>query len=235
MVKMFKDDTEITYFGDVDTSKVTNIQHAFAQSTIQKLGEVDFSKAAHSLGMFERCQNLEAIPTPLDISNVYNAAWMFSECPKLKTVHLKSNRLGISMYMFNGCKNLTEVSLDSAEIINSEVMFAGCSSLEEVSLDVSKVTHYNGEFSGCSKLRVINLIGFGSATDVNVGAMSFDHTQWGIGSEEARKSLTDTLLTNSFDRAAAGLPTMRVPLRVTTKSLLTSEEIAAITAKGYTL
>jgi hypothetical protein len=61
---------------------------------------------------------------------------------------------------------------------------------------------------------------------------------WGIANDEvldARQSLIDSLITYSFDRATAGYPTMTMKLYPNVKALLTDDEIAQITAKGYTL
>ena len=51
----------------------------------------------------------------------------------------------------------------------------------------------------------------------------------------ARQSLIDTLITYSYDRATAGYSTCTVTLHSNTKALLTEDEIAQITAKGYTI
>ena len=51
----------------------------------------------------------------------------------------------------------------------------------------------------------------------------------------ARQSLIDTLITYSYDRATAGYSTCTVTLHANTKALLTQDEIAQMTAKGYTL
>lgn len=51
----------------------------------------------------------------------------------------------------------------------------------------------------------------------------------------ARQTLVDSLLTNSFDRAAAGYGTLTLQLSPEALARLTSDEVAAITAKGYTL
>ena len=59
--------------------------------------------------------------------------------------------------------------------------------------------------------------------------------KWGTGSEEARQSLVNSLLTDSYDRAAAGMPPATIKLAAASKAVLTSEEIAAITAKGFTI
>lgn len=59
--------------------------------------------------------------------------------------------------------------------------------------------------------------------------------KWGTGSEEARQSLVDSLLTDSYDRATAGMAPATVRLSTASKAALTAEEIAAITAKGFTI
>lgn len=61
---------------------------------------------------------------------------------------------------------------------------------------------------------------------------------WGINTSaipEARQSLIDSLITYSFDRAAAGYSNCTIKLSAKTKALLTEEEIAQITAKGFTI
>ena len=61
---------------------------------------------------------------------------------------------------------------------------------------------------------------------------------WGVNDEtntDARQSLVDSLLTYSFDRATAGYSTCSISLYPATKALLTEDEIAQITAKGYTI
>ena len=61
---------------------------------------------------------------------------------------------------------------------------------------------------------------------------------WGVNDEtntDARQSLIDSLLTYSFDRATAGYSTCTIKLHSSTKALLTEDEIAQITSKGYTI
>ena len=63
-------------------------------------------------------------------------------------------------------------------------------------------------------------------------------TNWGVANEEipdARQSLIDSLITHSYDRASAGMNTATISLSANTKSVLTEEEIAQITAKGFTI
>jgi hypothetical protein len=50
-----------------------------------------------------------------------------------------------------------------------------------------------------------------------------------------KQTVIDTLINYSFDRATAGYSACRIGLASRTKSLLTEDEIAQITAKGYTI
>ena len=61
---------------------------------------------------------------------------------------------------------------------------------------------------------------------------------WGINDEtttDARQSLVDSLLTYSFDRATAGYSTCTITLDYACKKVLTADEKAQITSKGYTI
>ena len=75
--------------------------------------------------------------------------------------------------------------------------------------------------------------------DSKYNYINMEYSQvWGINTDEvpdARQSLIDSLITYSFDRAAAGYSTMTMKLYKDVKALLTEDEIAQITAKGYTI
>ena len=70
---------------------------------------------------------------------------------------------------------------------------------------------------------------------------SFDISKfkkWGVNSDEipdARQSLIDSLITYSFDRASAEYKALTITLYKDVKALLTEDEIAQITAKGFTI
>ena len=50
---------------------------------------------------------------------------------------------------------------------------------------------------------------------------------------KSKEGLIETLITNSLDRSA--LDSVSIELNSSTKALLTSDEIAQITSKGYTI
>jgi hypothetical protein len=56
-----------------------------------------------------------------------------------------------------------------------------------------------------------------------------------ILSEGATQAMKDSLITYTFDRAAAGYSNCVIKLSDYTKSLLTEDEIVQITTKGYTI
>ena len=137
--------------------------------------------------------------------------------------------------MFDGCSSLESVAgLDSSSATDLDSLFTGCRKLTEVpELDVGNATTMNDMFCNCASLRKVRLKGFGTAAE-NAEGVFKNATLLGEGSEENRQSLVDTLLTDSFDRAAAGMPVLTLryfPAAV--KNRLTSEERAAIEAKGY--
>lgn len=136
--------------------------------------------------------------------------------------------------------------------------FYYCGRLREISLKgTSNVTSYDTTFNSCTLLKIIHEIDFFSATNVNrvfynCKTLSFakilnlgkstlatydfsDATSWGTGGEENRQSLIDSLITYSYDRASDGMTTATIKLSANTKALLTEEEIAQITNKGFTI
>ena len=91
-------------------------------------------------------------------------------------------------------------------------------------------------FSGCTSLQfaLIKNIGKSTLTTYDFSGA----TVWGENSDEipdARQSLIDSLITYSYDRASNGMETATIKLSATTKALLTEEEIAQITNKGFTI
>ena len=106
-------------------------------------------------------------------------------------------------------------------------------------IDVSSANQYFPVVNGSNVLRC-EMRGIG--TSENWTSMyCVKATNWGAPDEDGtdpdgnHQSMIDTLLTYSFDRAAAGYSTCTITLNKDIKSRLTDEQIAAITAKGYTL
>ena len=113
-------------------------------------------------------------------------------------------------------------------------LFYNCKALTSIpQLDTSSATDMSNLFYNCSALVFALLKNIGKST---LKTFNFSGaTNWGTESDENRQSLIDSLITYSYDRATAGLSTATILLSANTKALLTDEEIAQITAKGFTI
>lgn len=91
-------------------------------------------------------------------------------------------------------------------------------------------------FYNCGRLRFILIKNLGKST---LATYDFSGaTNWGVATTDipdARQSLIDSLITYSHDRASNGMATVTIKLSANTKALLTEEEIAQITANGFTI
>lgn len=161
--------------------------------------------------------------------------------------------------LFNACTSLVNaLDIDAPNTTNWGGLFSNCSSLFYVGvLNSPKATSFFGLFSEDRNLRIVKSVDLTSATNcsnivnncvslvyarfLNLGKpqiTTYDFsgaTVWGTGGEENRQSLIDSLITYSYDRASAGMSTVTIKLSANTKALLTEEEIAQITAKGFTI
>ena len=157
----------------------------------------------------------------LDTPSVENIAHMFAWCRYLRTVPDYTAMSPVNMdYMLTGDYGTYPLErvegLNFARVTNAAIFGTGTT-------------------SGYQKpyLRYMRIVNLGQS---ELTAYDFSlATVWGPGSEEARQSLVNSLLTDSYDRAAAGMTPATVRLSAASKAALTAEEIAAITAKGFTI
>ena len=137
--------------------------------------------------------------------------------------------------MFYSCSGLTSLDLtgfDTSAVTNMGEMFRNCSGLTSLDLtgfDTSAVTNMGNIFSGCSGLTSL-ILGPNFFKTPNVAMVNFSYSPKWIND-----TVVTSLVTNSYDRATAGLRTMMLQLSTNTKAALTDEQKAAITAKGYTI
>lgn len=99
--------------------------------------------------------------------------------------------------------------------------------------------NYKSDFDFIARLMVVATLCFLKIINLGKSTLTtFDFsraTNWGTGGDENRQSLIDSLISYSYDRASAGMDTATIKLSANTKALLTEEEIAQITAKGFTI
>ena len=172
-------------------------------------------------------------------------------------IRLSYNKEGAAQGLFQGCGKISSLALNNLGIsknVTLERMFSGCSSLRSLNIegwDVSKVASMNQIFYSCSSLRSLDLSGWNLESCENIdylGQYNFGPKTLKLGTGffkcPATKaslyfttwtdaSVKESLVVNSYDRKANGLPDFTLTLSKQTKAVLSEDDIAAMTAKGY--
>lgn len=182
--------------------------------------------------MFGYCTNLENIPVTFSYENSNNFTGMYRNCTKLLYIpKVDNNKFFKWDNMFN-----------SSGIIKVEEIFSGENPADH---NETSIKHINS----ANNIRYIIVKNLGNSQDSPYSWSKFYHKadfsgwgNWGVEDESiqlsigARQSLVDSLAVYSVDRVAKGYTsTYTISLSATTKSLLTQDEIAQITAKGFTI
>lgn len=197
------------------------------------------SAVTDMISMFDTCSNLTSLElTGFDTSAVTYMSNMFSSCSNLTSLDLSNFNTSAVTYMsgmFQNCSKLTALNLlsfNTSAVTNMSYMFYNCKSLislELSSFDTSAVTDMSYIFNNCPALTSL-ILGPNFFKTPNVISVDFSSsTKW------TNDTVVTSLVTNSYDRATAGLNTMTLKLSTETKAALTDEQKAAITAKGYTI
>lgn len=256
---MFADCEAITAI-DLDLPSATNIKNMFQACGALERVVLRNGLTTSLYGTFQYCPNLASIEL-IGFPAITDLYYAFSGCSNLKSVPLETSQVTTWGYTFynSGIEDV-EVDVSAAEQLPST--FAACSMLRKLKLISPKWKLYSGTLSNCSALESLTfdaqalssgqssasfLSGCTALVDLNISNLGKSSatvynfssaTNWGVATAEypdARQSLIDTLITNSYDRASVGRASASISLSSTTKGLLTEEEIAAITAKGFTI
>ena len=233
-----------------DTSTMKNMSGVFqrCESLVHaKVNKLNTSAVTNMEKMFSYCESLTTLDlSNFDTSNVTNMDYMFQRCSGLTSLNVSnfdtSNVTSMSS-MFANCSNLKSLDIsnfNTSKVIYMSSIFYADESLETLNLgnfDLSSITSWRDPFTQMKKLRKIvwiNALNSPKTTTLDLKYSSY----LGVNSDEvpdAREALTATFATNSFDRASAGLSNCKITLSTNTKALLSEDEIAEITAKGFTI
>lgn len=175
---------------------------------------------------------------PVSLNSTFNGATM----PSFFTISANATNITNIMGGFTSTvAKYINWDVDTSELTNVTTPFTsvmkalfGLFSVKKFgNISYSSLTGY----SRTDNLRQITLADIGTNPSQKTVDCSY-WSVWGVNTSyipDARQSLIDSLITYSFDRAAAGYSTCTIKLSAKTKALLTEEEIAQITAKGYTI
>ena len=251
MTYMFSNCSNITSLdlSSLNVDNVTNMSYLFYYCNAAKsinLTGWNTSKVTDMRGMFSYCNALTSIDDisgfrDLDMSNVTNMSSMFYSCSKLASVNLTLNApdLTFASNMFGNCSALTSVIINKpiSPIYNVDIsyMFYYCIRLTDVDLsnfDMSNASNLTYIFHECPALVNLKLKNIGEYSGTSPGGLTLDLTPCAKLSKES----VLYLFNNAFDRAAAEYTkAFTIKLNATTKALLTEDEIAIATNKGFTV
>ena len=212
-------------------------------------------------GLFTECNKIKSVElNNLAISQNTTLAYMFSNCSSLQSIGVEGwdvSKVTSMAYMFSNCSSLQSIGVegwDVSKVTDMHRMFYKCSSLQNIGVegwDVSKVTDIEDIFYGCSSLKVLDLSGWELVSCkriANLGQYNFSPTTLKLGpgffkclatevglgfNTWVDASVRESLVTNSYDRKTNGLPDLTLTLSSKTKAVLSKDDIAKMTAKGY--
>ena len=194
-------------------------------------------------GIDSRLKRLERMPIIMGVYSLASVYYMLSALVRLEQVPVIDCRSLQSLYYMciqNGTPILWErIAFKNMDRVVSWEMIFNFKSQNNVKvvtgLDASALTKCINvplAYSGAAYIEIKNLGKAAAGTSFDLRNMN-----WGDDSRvrKARESLVNSLVNWSFDRTAAGYAPATITLSPVTFARLTSDEIAAINAKGFTI
>ena len=205
------------------------------------VSHLDTSGFTSMYAMFSSCKDAIIIGCEnFDTSNVTDMSSMFGGCSGLATLNISgwdtSNVTNMSS-MFYGCSGLTTLNISGWDTSNvTDMAFMLYNSAKKVDMSGDgwvPASIKRGTMSGCYRWiegRTCPTLGknwFATICEDERYAYFYSLYSW------TDSSVRTSLVTNSYDRKANGLPDLTIKLYSATKKVLTEDDIATITAKGY--
>lgn len=242
--------------GHLDTQGATDMGFMFGSSDVwQDVEELDLSYLdTSSVTVMDNFAQLPKV-TKLDVtsfntSNVVNMSCMFRFCENLTDIDVSNFDTSKVRYfdsMFGECKSLKSLDLSNFNTSSATTMshmFFNCGDLEYLNLssfdtsNIENLSGINAMFFGCGSLKTL-ILGenfFRVAAPIEGDGLQYMNSVDFIGlTQWTDESVVTSLVTNSYDRIANGLPEINLSLSSQTMAVLTDEHKATIAAKGYIL
>ena len=265
MAEMFKDSINLIIIeglSNFNTSKVTDMNNMFyncKKLTSLDLSNFDTSNVTNMGYMFQYCYALTELDlSNFDTSNVTSMGSMFWACTELSTIgdmsRWDTSKVTSMSYMFYSCSKLTSLDVsnfNTSKVTSMSTMFSGCdllTSLDLSNFNTSKVTNMSSMFAGCDLLTTLNLSSFDMTKVTNVNSM-FDGCK-SLANLQAPKNILKSIsfgyylgacpltyesLMSIINNLATVTTTQTLTLANNTIALLSEEDIAIATNKGWTI
>ena len=262
MKQMFYACSNITSVTLGDTSNVRNMESMFyncKKLTSVTLG--DTGNVRNMVSMFEGCNALTSIPQ-MDTSNVTNMKYAFKSCYQITSFpELNTSKVHNMYGMFENCKMTTIPQMDVSKVIAADKMFCDCQSLTEIpDMNFKLLQTFGSSYSdwlyGARNIVKIGVIDCDSIYNANYALGSADipsltdiggFRNLGMQSNltytnsnnfiKRAPNLTRQSLLNVFnllyDRATAGYSVLTITMHANHLALLSDDDIAIATNKGW--
>lgn len=231
--------TALTTVPLFDTNKVQSMYNMFKYCEgLISVPQFDTSSLTNSSYMFNGCKALTTVPL-FNLSKVQSMSNMFMGCESLTTVPQFDTSSATNMnYMFGDCKALTSIpSFNSGKVTNMSYMCQNTTSLQSIGeLDCSSVTNISN-FFGSGSTQITTLTSLGGFKNLGM-ASSVSGTSDYYFLYKCPNLTHDAILNvinGLYDRATAGLSILTLKLNSKPMALLSDEEKAIATNKGWTL
>jgi len=223
-----------------DTSKVTNMSHMFYYCRVlSSVPQFDTSKVINMEYMFNFCNKLTSVPL-LNTSNVTTMKQMFNSCSNLTSVPLfDTSNVKYMDSMFYNCSNLTSVpKFDTSKVTNMNQMFSGCSKLTSVSeFDLSGMI---GNSYNCTQIFGTSnyVIDFGGFKDLGKAYQNSNNSYIHVMLQSQAKLSYQScmnVINKVYDLTLKPdyTNTPKIRFHATPYALLSADDIAIATAKGW--
>lgn len=227
--------TEAADFSSFDTSKVTNMEWMFNNTTFKTLNISNFntSNVVNMEEAFSWIKGLKELDlSNLDVRKVANATEIFHESKSIEKLNLsgwKNNSITDMSTLFVNMTSLKELNLTgftTPNVTNMSYMFAGCESLEEVDLssfDTSNVTDMSNMFDGTKKLSSIVFGNFDTRQVTSMESM-FNMSMTDVANAQLDLSTFDTQSLQNANRmfSSSGVKTIYVSSNFQTNTIINS-------------
>ena len=216
---MFNGCKNLTTIPQLDTSNVTSMSVMFGGCTsLTTAPQLDTSNVVDMSYMFQSCSKLTTIPQ-LDTSNVTSMTNMFKECPQL--IELPDFNC-VKVASFGGPYSIYSWLYSSSRI--QKIGIVDCDSVTNIGYFFGGSTQtYLTDFGGCRNL--------GKASSVsNTNSSYFMNYAPNLTYESVMN-----VINGLYDRATAGLSVLTLKLHANHLAMLSADDIAIATNKGWTI
>lgn len=244
----------------IDLSTYSNGGYIYSFISSIDISAFDTSKVTSMNSMFSSLFGIKSLDLrSLDTSNVTNMGNMFSSCSNLQSLDVssfKTSKVTDMKNMFSGCYNLAPLdvsSFDTSQVTTMSGMFDSCSkltSLDLSSFNTSKVTNFSYMFYSCSNLASLDLSSFDTSNVTNMGNMLnycrnletlILGNNWASNASitsfylQPCRVLSHDSLVDIMNKLAPRTNNPTLQLSSDSKNLLTDDEKAIATGKGWTI